>query len=120
MRALALAVLAFCLARPVVRVSEAVAQRNVLGILVDDSRSMQIADQDGRPRADWVRAQLGTPEGALFAALAKQFDLRVFGFSRATQRVQSASALKYDGSRTHLGAALQRVQEDLGGSPVAG
>lgn len=120
LRAAALAVLAFCLARPVVRVSEAVAQRNVLGILVDDSRSMRIADEDGRPRADWVRAQLGTPEGALVAALARQFDVRIYGFSRATERVPTVAALRFDGSRTHLGAALQRVQEELGGSPVAG
>ena len=120
LRAAALAVLAFCLARPVVSVSEAVAQRNVLGILVDDSRSMQIADENGRPRADWIRAQLGTGDGALVAALAKQFDLRVFGFSRGAARVPSVASLAFDGSRTHLGAALERVQEELGGSPVAG
>jgi uncharacterized membrane protein len=120
LRAVALAVLAFCLARPVVTVSEAVAQRNVLGILVDDSRSMRIADQDGRPRADWVRTQLGGPDSALFKRLAEQFDLRVFGFSRGTQRVPSVAAMGFDGSRTSLGNALQRVEEELGGAPVAG
>lgn len=120
LRAAALAVLVACLARPVLVVSEAVPQRNVLGILVDDSRSMQIADEDGRPRAEWVRAQLGGPEARLYRALAERFELRVFGFSRGLERVPRADRMRFDGSRTAIGTALQRVDEELGGSPLAG
>jgi hypothetical protein len=48
--ALLLLVLA-CLFRPVLVVRAAVPQQNVVGVLLDDSRSMQIADMDGQPRA---------------------------------------------------------------------
>ena len=34
----------FCLFRPVLVVKAAVPQQNFLGVLIDDSRSMQIAD----------------------------------------------------------------------------
>src|SRR5688572_16380388 len=56
LRAGAIAVLALCLMRPMLVVSAAVSQRNVLGILIDDSRSMQVADVGGKPRADFVRS----------------------------------------------------------------
>src|SRR3970282_2169335 len=44
----ALAVLAFALSRPMLVVPTVVPQQNFLAILVDDSRSMQIADQGGQ------------------------------------------------------------------------
>ena len=120
LRALALVILGLCLARPVVVVSEAVPQRNVLGVLVDDSRSMRIADVGGKPRADWIRARLGGADSALLAALGERYDVRVFRFARGVERVAGGAAMRFDGSRTHLASALQRVEEELGGAPLAG
>ena len=42
----ALALLVFCLLRPELVLSSVVHKENFLGVLVDDSRSMQIADSD--------------------------------------------------------------------------
>ena len=39
-----LALVLFCLFRPVLVIKAAVPQQNFLGVLIDDSRSMQIAD----------------------------------------------------------------------------
>jgi hypothetical protein len=44
LRATVLALVAAALLRPALLVSTAIAQRNVLGILLDDSQSMRIAD----------------------------------------------------------------------------
>ena len=46
-RALALVIVLACLLRPTEVLSSAVPQRNVLAILLDDSRSMRVADVDG-------------------------------------------------------------------------
>src|SRR5262245_54022217 len=46
------AVMLFCLLRPILVLRAAVPQQNFLGILIDDSRSMTIADRDGKPRTD--------------------------------------------------------------------
>ena len=119
LRAAALVVLALCLARPVILVSEAVPQRNVLGVLVVDSRSMRVADVDGRPRSAWAVSRFGA-DSALMRALGERFELRVFRFSRGTERVRGADAMRFDGSRTNLTSALARVTEELGGAPVAG
>jgi len=113
-RAALLVLLVLCLARPVVTVSEAVPQRNVLGVLRENSRSMRIADVDGKPRADWVRAQLGAPDSALLARLAERFDVRVFRFSRGVERVSGGAALRFDGSRTQLAGALRRAAARMG------
>ena len=49
------ALLLFCLLRPSLILKAAVPQQNFLGILIDDSRSMTIADRDGQA-AHRVRA----------------------------------------------------------------
>ena len=82
-----LALLVVCLFRPVLVLSQIVPQQNFLGILVDDSRSMQIADRDGDTRADFVSEQLGGNEAPLLAELADRFALRLFRFSSFTDRV---------------------------------
>ena len=53
------AVLAWCLCRPVLVVAESLSQRNVVAVLVDDSRSMRIVDVDGAARASTIRSLAG-------------------------------------------------------------
>ena len=115
-----LALLVVCLFRPVLVLSQIVPQQNFLGILVDDSRSMQIADRDGDTRADFVSEQLGGDEAPLLAELADRFALRLFRFSSFTDRVESVGDLAYDGTQTHLGQALTRAHEELTGVPLSG
>ena len=54
LRAAALGVLAFLLLRPVLLVSTVVPRRNFVAVLLDDSRSMRVADEDGETRAQRV------------------------------------------------------------------
>ena len=117
-----LALLVICLFRPVLVLSQVVAQQNFLGVLIDDSRSMQIADRDGTTRADFVRDQFGQGEtvGPLQEALADRFALRMFSFSSSTDRIARADEVGFDGTQTHLGQALDRVHEELAGVPLSG
>ncbi|WP_419942335.1 glutamine amidotransferase [Candidatus Palauibacter sp.] len=54
LRAATLGVLAFLLLRPVLLVSTVVPRRNFVAVLLDDSRSMRVADEDGETRAQRV------------------------------------------------------------------
>ena len=81
LRIAALAVVVLAVLHPVLVVSEAVPQRNVVGVLVDDSRSMRIADLNGTTRAEAVRHLLGGPDSSLYRALAEKFVVRLFRFS---------------------------------------
>ncbi len=119
LRLVVLAAFFFCLARPLLVLRAAVPQQNFLGVLLDNSRSMQIADQQGQPRSAFVTQDFG-PKGALATALSKRFVLRDFGFSSSVDRVGSAADLHYDGPSTRLAPALDRARDELGGLPLAG
>jgi uncharacterized membrane protein len=120
LRLAALAILLTCLLRPTLILKAAVPQQNFLGVLVDDSRSMAIADRDGQPRSAFVRQQLSGPDAALLNALSQKFVVRFFSFSSAANRVASAGDLKYEGTATRLGQALDRARDELAGLPLAG
>ena len=42
--------------------NSAVPQRNYVGVLIDDSRSMRIADRNGRTRADFIRDSIAVAD----------------------------------------------------------
>jgi uncharacterized membrane protein len=119
LRVAALAVLIVCLFRPTLILKAAVPQQSFLGVLVDDSRSMAIADRDGQSRAAFVEQQFGGT-GPLFNALSQKFVVRFFSFSSSSERVASASNLKFGGTATRLGQALDRARDELAGLPLAG
>jgi uncharacterized membrane protein len=119
LRLAVLAVVLFCLLRPALILKAAVPQQNFLGVLIDDSRSFQIADRDGRPRSAFVADQLAA-DRPLLGALSKKFVLRLFRFSSTADRLQGAGELSYEGSTTRLGGALDRARDELSGLPLAG
>ena len=119
LRLLALAVVLFCLFRPTLVVRAAVDQQNVVAVLLDDSRSMQIPDQNNQARGQYVRTQFG-PNGALMKSLSDKFLVRTFRFSSTSGRLGSAEEMKFDGVQTKLGPALSSAREELAGLPVAG
>src|SRR5262245_24652373 len=114
-----LAVILFCMLRPSLVLKAAVPQQNFLGVLIDDSRSFQIADADGRPRSAFIADQLAT-DRPLLGALSRKFVLRLFRFSSSADRLQGTADLSYEGSTTRLGGALDRARDELSGLPLAG
>lgn len=120
LRLAVVALLAFCLFRPALILKASVPQQNFVGILVDDSRSMTIADRDNRPRSAFVDRQLGPANAPLLDALAQRFVVRFFRFSSNADRVPSTANLKYSGTSTRLGEALDRARDELAGLPLAG
>lgn len=120
LRVLAAAVLFVCLLRPTLVLSSVVPQQNYLAVVVDDSRSMRIADDGVRTRAEVVAAMLGGPDAALVRALEERFQVRYFSFSSELERIGSVSELTYGGGRTSIAPALVRVQEELGSLPLSG
>lgn len=113
------AIVLFCIFRPVLIVKAAVSQQNVVGVLIDDSRSMQIADQNGT-RADYVRSTFANPDSPIMRALSDRFLVRTFRFSSSTSRVTSPSDLTFNGTQTRLAAAIEGARQELAGLPVAG
>jgi len=110
----------FALLKPMLLLKVAVPQQNFVGVLIDDSRSMQVSDQHGQPRADFAKDQLGRTDGPLLTALGKRFNVRLYRFSTSAERLQSSNDLTFQGTGTRLGDALDRARDELSGLPVAG
>ena len=120
LRLATLGVMLFCLFRPVLVVKAAVAQQNFLAVLIDDSRSMQIADWGTQQRGAFVKQTFGTKDAALVKALSERFVLRTFRFSSSAARLGSTDDLTFTGAQTKLGAALDGARQELAGLPLAG
>jgi uncharacterized membrane protein len=114
------AMLLFCLFRPSLILKAAVPQQNFLGVLIDDSRSMTIADKDGQPRTQFVLDQLADSKQPLYDALSQRFVLRFFRFSSSSDRLANAKDMRYEGTASRLGPALERARDELAGLPLAG
>ena len=125
LRGTAILLLVFCLFRPMLLLSAAVPQRNYVGVLIDDSRSMQIADVDAgdaRPqtRADVVRHLVAGPDSSIRKALGDRFLVRYFRFSSGTQRIASADDVTFTGTSTRLGDAIEHARQELEAVPLSG
>ncbi len=109
----------FCLFRPVLILRAAVPQQNFLGILLDDSRSMRVADYNGKARGEFVNETFGA-DSPVMKALSSRYAVRIFRFASSTDRVAAARDLSFDGTQTKLGSALQRAKDEFAGLPLAG
>ena len=115
-----LTIILICLFRPLLVVRAASPQQNFLAVLLDDSRSMQIADVDGQPRGAYVKNEFGAADRGLLKTLSDRFTVRTFRFSNTATRSTQESDLTFSGSQSRLGAALSAARQELAGLPVAG
>ncbi len=130
LRVAAIAVLLFALFRPVLLVSTVVPRRNYVAVLLDDSRSMRVADEDGAPRGNRIIELFGGAEadslagvedaGSLRRALEDRFRLRTYSFDSDATRIDAPEAMAFAGEKTSLPAALDRVRQEMEGLPVSG
>jgi uncharacterized membrane protein len=118
LRCAALAILFICLCQPALVLSTVVPQQSFVGVVLDDSRSMRIADE-GAPRGDFMGAAFGR-EGTLLEPLSARFKLRFFRFAESAGRLANVSDLAFDGSQTSLVRALDLARQELSSVPLSG
>jgi uncharacterized membrane protein len=120
LRVALLAVLVFCLMQPALTLSSVVPQQNFVGILMDDSRSMQLTDEDGRVRSSFFGEAFTPEQSSLLRALSERFVLRFFRFSDGARRVDGVGDMTFDGTHTNLANALDAARSELSGVPLSG
>jgi uncharacterized membrane protein len=120
LRAGVVALVFVCLLRPVLIVSSVVPQQNWLAVLIDDSRSMRIADGDGAARDAQVRATFGDASSGVLRELGARFQLRFYRFGDHVAPVAGAADLAFADRGTRIGPALDRVRADLASVPLSG
>ncbi len=118
LRAGLLALLLIMLMRPVVVVPSVIPKSTSVAVLADDSRSMQLADENNRTRIDAVKEKLSS-NSQLTRGLDSKFKVGLYGFSKATTKINDAAELKGEGVATDLVGALREVVKDSTGTTLS-
>lgn len=119
LRLAALLLLIGCLLRPTVVLSSAVPQRNLLAVLLDDSRSMRLKDVNGDSRLV-AEQRLLADSSDIVRRLSERFALRFFRFGAEAHPAVGVSALTGGGTRTDIASALNSTRDELAGLPLSG
>ncbi len=118
LRTCLLALLVIMLMRPVVVVPSVIPKSTSVAVLADDSRSMQLADENNRSRIDATRELLSS--GSPFAAgLNEKFKVDLLGFSTSAAKIRDASELKAEGGSTDMAGALREATKNASGAPLS-
>ena len=110
-RTAAVAALALALFQPILTVTNTVSQRDTVAILLDDSVSMRVADENGAPRAAFMEQSFHPVNGDITKALARRFEPKFFRFAGGASALGGDAAMTFDGAHTNLGQALDDVRE---------
>ncbi len=110
LRTLSLSIFAILLFSPVLRLTRTSSERPIVGVLVDNSKSMRLTDRGGS-RAAEVRTLLNGPE---FSRITRNADVRFSTFGLHTRPAPSlpADTLPLDEEATDIAGALQQVTRD--------
>ncbi len=116
LRFAALFLIVFLLFEPVLRLVDREEKPAVLAVLVDNSQSLLLTSNEDSTAAS-IRERIREIVGRLPARM-READVRVYGFdsdlnTREGPRLELDS-LNFDGSRTNISRALERLQERLG------
>ena len=114
-----LVLILFCLLRPVITTMQAAPQETYLGVLIDDSQSMSIADLPGDQSR---QAAIGEAffEDGIIDELSEFFQIRTFRFDGQTQRINGMEGLSEEGTASSVDQALQYVDDQLNGLRLGG
>jgi hypothetical protein len=96
-------------------VSELNSQQNIIAVVIDDSRSMGIADSNGRTRESAAIAAL---EGGLLVGLKKRFQTRVYRLGSGLARVEEPGQIAPTETATHIGNGLKQLVAETADLPV--
>ncbi len=118
-RSSVLVLILFCLLRPVITTMQAARQETYLGVLIDDSQSMSIADLPGDQSR---QAAIGEAffEDGIIDELSEFFQIRTFRFDGQTQRINGMEGLSEEGTASSVDQALQYVDDQLNGLRLGG
>src|SRR5579862_2879327 len=102
--------------QPAVLVAELRPQQNIIAVLVDDSRSMSIADTGATRETQAIKAL----EGGVLDQLQKKFQVRIYRLDRQISRVPKLDDLKTSppASATRIGDGLKQLASEAADLPI--
>jgi len=102
--------------QPAILVAELRPQQNIIAVLVDDSRSMSIADSGSTRESDAIQAL----QSGVLDQLQKKFQVRVYRLDRQISRVAKLDGLKAapPALATRIGDGLKQLAGEAADLPI--
>jgi uncharacterized membrane protein len=108
------ALILFLLWHPALSIATLRPQQNVVAVLVDDSRSMSLADAPGTREA----AAQAVLNGGMLKSLGDRFQVRLYKFGKELERIQKPEQLSAAAPATRIGDTLERVLAESSSLPL--
>jgi len=99
---------------PAITIAQLQPQKNIIAVLIDDSRSMGIMEDGATRQAKAVK----TLENGVLASLARNFQTRLYRFDDVLARIDSLDKLKPEAPSTRLGDSLKQLSDETSDLPI--
>ena len=100
--------------QPSITIAQLKPQQNIIAVLVDDSRSMGIAENGVSREAQAVKAL----DSGVLASLNRNFQTRLYRFDDAPTRIDKLTDLKPAAPSTRIGDSLKRLSAETSDLPI--
>ena len=100
--------------QPAITVAELKPQQNIIAVLVDDSRSMGIAEDGSTRQAQAVKAL----QSGVLDNLNRSFQTRLYRVDNAPARINSLKELQTNAPSTRIGDSLKQLSAETSDLPI--
>jgi hypothetical protein len=116
LQSLLIATVLILLWQPAITVAELAPQQNVIAVVLDDSRSMAIADSSGNLTRE-AAAEKALEDGVL-AGLQKKFQVRLYRLDSRVTRAAALTEIQPTAPATHINDGLRQLVTETSDLPV--
>jgi len=115
MQSALVALILLLLWQPAITVASLSSQKNIIAVVVDDSRSMAIPDAGGKPRET---AALDALQSSVLTGLQKRFQTRIYKLGKTITQIDRLDSIVPGEQATHLGDSLKQLAAETSDLPV--
>jgi uncharacterized membrane protein len=101
--------------QPALVVAELNSQQNIIAVVVDDSRSMGVADSDGHARE---AAAIASLQGGVLEGLQKRFQTRIYRLGNQLTSLDKLPEIAPTETATHISSGLKQLATETADLPV--
>jgi uncharacterized membrane protein len=113
-----IAVVLLLLWEPAMTVAELSSQQNIIAVVVDDSRSMAIADSGVDGKQTREAAAVKAMQDGVLAGLQKRFQTRVYRLDGKAVQAKGLEEIQPAGAATHISDGLRQLTAETSDLPV--
>jgi hypothetical protein len=101
--------------QPAMMVAVLSSQQNIIAVVVDDSRSMARADQDGKTRE---AAAVEVLQNGVMSGIQKRFQTRLYRLGKDITKLDGLNGVQPNDGATNINGALKELVEDTTDLPI--